>query len=148
MIADQLDEEMQKQGIKIFRNTNGVRSIKSDGLKKTVLLQNGEEITDVDTVIMAAGRSPLVEPLNLPAAGVSLNEQKGTIDVNEYSETTAKGVYAVGDVCGNVELTPMAIAAGRRLADRLFGGPEWKNAKVSYHNVPTVVFSHPPIGTI
>ena len=148
MIADQLDEEMQKQGIKIFRNTNGVRSIKRDGLKKTVLLQNGEEITDVDTVIMAAGRSPLVEPLNLPAAGVSLNEQKGTIVVNEYSETTAKGVYAVGDVCGNVELTPMAIAAGRRLADRLFGGPEWKNAKVSYDNVPTVVFSHPPIGTI
>jgi glutathione reductase (NADPH) len=148
MIADQLDEEMVKQGITIYRNTNGVDSIKSDGLKKTVYLRNGEEITGVDTVIMAAGRAPLVEPLNLSAAGVSQKQSKGAIVVNEYSETTAKGVYAVGDVCGNVELTPMAIAAGRRLADRLFGGPEWKNAKVSYDNVPTVVFSHPPIGTI
>ncbi len=54
---------------------------------------------------MAAGHSPSVKPLNLPAAGVSLNEQKGTIVVNEYSGTIVEGVYAVGDVCGNVELT-------------------------------------------
>lgn len=68
--------------------------------------------------------------------------------MNEYSETNVKGIYALGDVCGNVELTPMAIAAGRRLADRLFGGPEFAEAKVSYDLVPTVVFSHPTIGTI
>ena len=148
MISDQLDLEMVKQGITIHRNTDGVKSITSDGTTKTVHLQNGEVITDVDVVLMAAGRAPLVESLNLSMAGVSQKENKGTIVVNEYSETTTKGVFAIGDVCGNVELTPMAIAAGRRLADRLFGGPEWKNAKVSYENVPTVVFSHPPIGTI
>jgi len=148
MIADTLDNEMQRQGIDIFRNTDGLKKITVDdnGLK-SVTLQNGEVIEGCDAIIMATGRSPLVEPLNLPGAGVEQND-KGYIVVNEYSETNVDGVFAVGDVCGNVELTPMAIAAGRRLADRLFGGPEFKNAKVSYENVPTVVFSHPPIGTI
>jgi glutathione reductase (NADPH) len=56
------------------------------------------------------------------------------------------GIYALGDVCGRVQLTPMAIAAGRRLADRLFGG--MPTAKADYEDVPTVVFSHPPIGTV
>lgn len=149
VLADTLDVEMQRQGIDIYRNSNGVAKITANaesGLKE-VTLNNGEVISDVDCVLMATGRSPLVEPLNLPAAGVEQTE-KGHIVVNEYSETTAEGVYALGDVCGNVELTPMAIAAGRRLADRLFGGPEFANAKVSYDNVPTVVFSHPPMGTI
>ena len=143
-----LDEEMQRQGIEIFRNTNGVEKITStpDGIK-TVYLKNGEIIEDVDTVIMAPGREPVVESLNLGGVGVQQREG-GYIDTNEYSETNVKGVYALGDVCGVVELTPMAIAAGRRLADRLFGPSEWKYAKVSYDLVPTVVFSHPPIGTI
>ena len=149
VLADNLDIEMQRQGIDIYRNTNGVAKITADaesGLKE-VTLNNGEVISGVECVLMATGRSPLVEPLNLPAAGVQQSE-KGYIVVNEYSETTADGVFALGDVCGNVELTPMAIAAGRRLADRLFGGPEFADAKVSYDNVPTVVFSHPPMGTI
>jgi len=148
ILSDTLDAEMQRQGINIFRDTNGLAKIEvgSDGLK-TVTLQNGETIDGVDTVLMATGRAPLVEPLNLPGAGV---EQKdgGYIVTDDYSATNVDGVFALGDVCGNVELTPMAIAAGRRLADRLFGGPEFKDAKVSYDYVPTVVFSHPPIGTI
>ena len=147
-VLQALGTEMQRQGINIHRNTNGVEKIEvgEDGLKK-VTLQNGESIDGVDTVLMATGRAPLVEPLNLPGAGV---EQKkgGYIVTDDYSATNVDGVFALGDVCGNVELTPMAIAAGRRLADRLFGGPEFKDAKVSYEHVPTVVFSHPPIGTI
>ncbi|KAL7467386.1 hypothetical protein ACHAXS_007633 [Conticribra weissflogii] len=108
MIAETLDTEMERQGITIFRNTNGVGKISLDeqtGLK-TVVLNNGEMIEDVDVVIMAAGRRPAVESLNLKNVGV---EQKdgGYISVNEYSETNVGGVYAVGDVCGNVELTPM-----------------------------------------
>lgn len=148
MIADTLDDEMQRQGINIYRNTNGVKKIEldSDGLK-TVTLNNGEVIGGVDTVLIATGRSPLVEPLNLPDAGIKQRDG-GYVVTDEYSATNVDGVFALGDVCGNVELTPMAIAAGRRLADRLFGGPEWKDAKVSYDNVPTVVFSHPPVGTI
>ena len=148
MLSDTLDEEMQRQGIDICRNTDGVKSITlaEDGTK-TVSLNNGETIEGVDAVIVATGRAPLVGPLNLEGAKVEQKE-KGYIAVNEFCETSAEGVYALGDVCGDVELTPMAIAAGRRLADRLFGGPEFKDAKVSYENVPTVVFSHPPIGTI
>lgn len=149
ILADTLDDEMQRQGINIFRDTNGVEKIELDeatGLK-TVYLNNGEKIEGVDTVLMATGRSPLVEPLNLDGAGVAQREG-GYIVANEYSETNVDGIFALGDVCGNIELTPMAIAAGRRLADRLFGGPQYEGVKVSYENVPTVVFSHPPIGTI
>jgi glutathione reductase (NADPH) len=148
IVRTTLDEEMQRQGIEIFRNTNGVAKITLDenGLK-TVHLKNGEVIEGVDAVLMAPGRAPLVEPLNLPAQGVEQKES-GHIVTNDYSETNVEGIYALGDVCGNVELTPMAIAAGRRLADRLFGPEEWKDAKVSYDLVPTVVFTHPTIGTI
>ena len=150
MLSDALDVEMQRQGINIFRNTMGVSRIKYDessGLKQ-IILNNGEVINDVDVVIMAAGRSPLVDSLGLQDVGIQ-QKDGGYIEVNEYSETSVDRVYAVGDVCGNVELTPMAIAAGRRLADRLFSGnPDLAHAKVSYDKVPTVVFSHPPIGTI
>mmetsp|Transcript_57214 Transcript_57214/g.170575 ORF Transcript_57214/g.170575 Transcript_57214/m.170575 type:complete len:430 (-) Transcript_57214:192-1481(-) len=148
IVADALDDEMQRQGITIVRNTNGVKSITLDeDESKTVHLNNGEVIEGVDSVIMAAGRKPLVGPLNLDGAGIE-QRKGGYIAVNDFSETNVKGVYALGDVCGNTELTPMAIAAGRRLADRLFGGPDYAGVKVSYDNVPTVVFSHPPIGTI
>jgi len=148
ILRDTLDDEMQRQGINIYRNTNGVEKIEldADGLKK-VTLNNGEIIEGVECVLMATGRAPNVEPLNLPASGIDQNK-KGYIVTDEYSKTSADSVFALGDVCGNVELTPMAIAAGRRLSDRLFGGPEHKDAKVSYDNVATVVFAHPPIGTI
>lgn len=148
IIAETLDDEMAKQGIVVHKETNGVKSIVVDdnGLK-TVTLNNGDVISDVDCVLMATGRKPLVEPLNLSGAGVN-QKPSGHIIVDEYSATSADGIFALGDVCGNVELTPMAIAAGRRLADRLFGPDEYNDAKVSYDLVPTVVFSHPPIGTI
>jgi glutathione reductase (NADPH) len=148
ILRSTLDEEMQRQGVEIFRNTNGVEKITlaEDGLK-TVHLKNGEQIENVDTVLVALGRAPLVEPLNLSARGVE-QQSGGYIATNEYSETNVEAIYALGDICGNVELTPMAIAAGRRLADRLFGPEKWEDVKVSYDLVPTVVFSHPTIGTI
>jgi glutathione reductase (NADPH) len=148
ILKDTLDEEMQRQGIEIVRNSNGLEKIEAnpDGTK-TVYLKNGDKITDVDCVLVAPGREPNVEHLNLEATAVE-RSKKGYVVANEYSETAEDGVYALGDVCGKVELTPMAIAAGRRLADRLFGGPEYQNVKVSYDLVPTVVFSHPTIGTI
>lgn len=145
LIRDTLDSEMLRQGISILRNTGGVKSIAETAGSKTVTCADGSVVEGVDCVLMATGRAPLTEPLGLEEAGVSQGP-RGHVIVDEYSETTKKGVYALGDVCGNVELTPMAIAAGRRLADRLFGNV--KDAKVSYDLVPTVVFSHPPIGTI
>ncbi|KAL7561589.1 hypothetical protein ACA910_004181 [Epithemia clementina (nom. ined.)] len=149
MLRDTLDAEMQRQGIEIFRNTDGLEKIVlgDDGLK-TVYLKNGQMIEGVDTVLMAAGRRPNTDKLGLEIGGVEFDAKRGYIGVNEFSETNVEGVYALGDVVGKVELTPMAIAAGRRLADRLFGGPQFAGAKVSYDFVPTVVFSHPPIGTI
>lgn len=72
--------------------------------------------------------------------------KKKNIIVDDYQNTTVNNIYALGDVCGRVELTPMAIAAGRKLADRLFG--DMPDAKADYENVPTVIFSHPPIGTV
>ena len=76
---------------------------------------------------------------------------RGEIEVNEYQETSAKGIYAVGDITNHGwELTPVAIAAGRRLAHRLFDPTvqDVSKMKLDYENIPSVVFSHPPIGTI
>ncbi|KAL7525910.1 hypothetical protein ACHAXR_002108, partial [Thalassiosira sp. AJA248-18] len=107
-LSEMLDDEMERHGIHIYRNTEGLNRI-DDGLdgRKVVILNNGEVIEDVDVVIMAAGRSPAVDSLNLEDIGVEQKEG-GYITVNEYSETNVDGVYAVGDVTGNVELTPMA----------------------------------------
>lgn len=142
MISDILDVEMEKkQGVHILRNTLGAKQIFLDeNGKKCIEFLNGDVVRDLDCVIMAVGRAPLVKPLNLEAVGMK-QTKRGHIVVNEYSETNVQNVYALGDVCGKVELTPMAIAAGRRLADRKFGPEEYKDAKVSYENVPTVVFS-------
>lgn len=145
-ISDLLDAEYQKAGITIHRNTNGVAKIELvDGLKKVTMV-NGEVIEGADMVLMAPGRVPAVDGLGLDKAGVKLKEGKNFIEVDEFQNTNVDNIYALGDVCGRVELTPMAIAAGRRLSDRLFGGAAYEKAKASYDNVPTVVFSHPPIG--
>lgn len=116
----------------------------SDG-KLVVITNSGEKIGPVDKVILATGRQPFTSGLGLDKAGVKLTD-RGFIDVDAYQRTSQPSIHALGDVCGKVQLTPMAIAAGRRLADRLFGNiPE---AKADYENVPTIVFSHPPIATV
>jgi glutathione reductase (NADPH) len=164
LLSDTLDEEMQRQGIQMYRHTNGIRSIElleddAHASAKIVHLHNGESIVGVDTVIVATGRRPNVDSLNLTAVGVvqrpndngndNGNENcGGYIAVDEYARTSVESIFAIGDVVGHVELTPTAIATGRRLADRLFGGDHLAHAKVSLDLVPTVVFSHPTIGTI
>ena len=74
------------------------------------------------------------------------HDDAGYIPTDQWEDTNIKGIYAIGDVNGKAQLTPVAIAAGRRLADRLFGGKPERH--VDYQNIPTVVFSHPPIGTV
>ena len=157
MVSDGLDAEMVKAGIHIHRNTNGVAKVQADQEgKKIVTLVSGDVIYGADVVLMAAGRvpntedlcsecewAPNTEKLHLENCGVKITPRKYII-VDEYQNTNIENIYALGDVCGKVELTPMAIAVGRRLADRLFSGkPEHANAKCSYEYVPTVVFSHP-----
>jgi glutathione reductase (NADPH) len=104
-------------------------------------------VSDVDNLIWAIGRTPETHGIGLEEAGVKLGE-KGHIIVDEFQNTAVDNIYALGDVTGEVELTPVAIAAGRRLAHRLFGGPEFSNLKLDYKNVPSVVFSHPEVGSI
>eukprot|EP01056_Protomagalhaensia_sp_Gyna25_P006132 Protomagalhaensia_sp_Gyna_25__6131@NODE_99_length_5285_cov_19_953298_g76_i0_p3_GENE_NODE_99_length_5285_cov_19_953298_g76_i0NODE_99_length_5285_cov_19_953298_g76_i0_p3_ORF_typecomplete_len483_score47_35Pyr_redox_2/PF07992_14/2_7e57Pyr_redox_2/PF07992_14/7_2e02Pyr_redox_dim/PF02852_22/1_1e26Pyr_redox/PF00070_27/0_0047Pyr_redox/PF00070_27/5_1e11Pyr_redox_3/PF13738_6/3e15FAD_oxidored/PF12831_7/7_1e10GIDA/PF01134_22/6_7e07GIDA/PF01134_22/1e02K_oxygenase/PF13434_6/6_9e02K_oxygenase/PF13434_6/6_4e07FA len=115
--------------------------------KLSVVLSNGERFDGFDSIISAIGRVPEIECLKLDNAGIETASSKHII-VDDFQKTNVSGIYAIGDVCGKVELTPMAIAAGRRLADRLFlSSAEYQEARPSYEHVPTVVFSHPPIGT-
>jgi glutathione reductase (NADPH) len=108
-------------------------------------VRDGRRLTPFDAVVWAIGRVPAVEGLGLERAGVELDAY-GFIVTDKYQVTSGEGIYAVGDVTGRTQLTPVAIAAGRRLSDRLFGGqPE---RYLDYENIPTVVFGHPPIGTV
>lgn len=145
LIVSTLMSEMKKQGMNYVPNQSPVKIEKGADGRLTIHTKSGEIFGPFNEIIMATGRVPCTDSLNLAAAGVT-TDQKGYIQVDEYQQTSTKGVYALGDVCGKVELTPTAIAAGRRLADRLFG--KMPNAKADYENVPTVVFSHPVIGTV
>lgn len=98
-----------------------------------------------DAVLWATGRIPNTSELNLEAAGVNLYPG-GYVEIDKYQNTTGHNIYAVGDVTGRAELTPVAIAAGRRLSERLFN--EKEKEYLTYDNIPTVIFTHPPIGTI
>ena len=104
----------------------------------------------VDCLLWAIGRTPEVEDLQLQNTGIQIphSGKKPFIPVDEYQNTAVPSIYALGDVTGKVELTPVAIAAGRRLSDRLFGPPQFVNTKLDYEMIPSVVFSHPEAGTI
>jgi glutathione reductase (NADPH) len=106
---------------------------------------DGRSVGPFDCLMWAIGRNATVAGLALERAGVRL-DASGFIATDMYQATSADGIYAVGDVAGRAQLTPVAIAAGRRLADRLFGGCAARH--VDYDLIPTVIFGHPPIGTV
>ncbi|MDC0612149.1 glutathione-disulfide reductase [Vibrio sp.] len=145
MIIETLTEVMEAEGPALHTHSVPKEVVKESDGSLTLHLENGES-QNVDTLIWAIGRHPATEAINLQAAGVAINE-RGYIKVDEYQETNVKGIYCVGDIMeGGIELTPVAVKAGRQLSERLFNNkPE---AKMDYDLVPTVVFSHPPIGTI
>lgn len=153
-ISANCTKELEHAGIELWRNTQ-VKSVRkmNQGLEVTLVTrdtENKEEekikvIEDVDCLLWAIGREPNISGLNLSQIGVDIDE-RGHIVVDEFQNTSRQGIYAVGDVCGKALLTPVAIAAGRKLAHRIFENkPE---SKVDYSNIPTVVFAHPPIGTV
>jgi len=145
MLRETLMEEMQDSGINIITNSS-VSEVTRDGEGMLrVNCRGGISLTGLDSLIWAIGRIPNTEELDLPAAGVEMDE-KGFVPTDEWQNTNVAGIYAIGDVTGRAALTPVAIAAGRRLADRLFGGKP--DSRLIYENIPTVVFSHPPIATI
>lgn len=144
MLRETLMEEMIDSGISIHANTTLTRVEQLDeGL--CLHANNGQELSGYDCLVWAVGRRPLTAELNLAAAGVQRDAQ-GYIPVDDFQNTNVPGIYAVGDVTGRVPLTPVAIAAARRLADRLFNGQSER--RLEYSNIPSVVFSHPPIATI
>jgi glutathione reductase (NADPH) len=144
MLREAVMREMAADGIEIHTRSH-VREAVREGTGITLRCVEGREIAGLDCVLWAIGRAPNVEDLNLEAAGVK-TDGSGHAVTDEWQNTSAAGVYAVGDVTGREALTPVAIAAGRRLADRLFGGQP--DRKLVYENIPTVIFSHPPIGTV
>jgi glutathione reductase (NADPH) len=147
LMISSLTEEMEKSGVKIVKNTNGVQKVTkaADGTL-TITTESGELI-EADCLIWAIGRKPNMENIGLEKIGVKVSSSSNYIETDEFQNTSVPNVYSVGDVQGRVLLTPVAIAAGRRLSNRLFGGAEFAQDKLDYTNVASVVFSHPPIGT-
>ena len=143
-IVEVLVEEMKKNGQPLHTHKVPQKLEKLDNGDIQIHFEDGTTHTS-QKVIWAVGRKANVHQLNLEAAGVELTE-RGFIQVDEYQNTTTAGIYALGDVSGEKELTPVAIKAGRTLAERLFNGKT--DAKMDYELIPTVVFSHPAIGSI
>lgn len=144
MLREELATRMTDDGIDIrYRSQPQAVSRNADG---ALVVDCGEAgSVEVDCVLWAIGRRANTGGLNLAAAGVTANAD-GTIPVDAFQNTDASGIYAIGDLTGAAELTPVAIAAGRRLAARLFLNQP--DARLDYRNIPTVVFSHPTIGTV
>jgi glutathione reductase (NADPH) len=144
MLREQLMEQMRSDGVEIITRARILRaSRQDDGI--AVDLDNGATLEGFDTLFWAVGRRPNTDGIDLAATGLAVNPN-GTLAVDDFQQTGVPGIYAIGDVVGKFELTPVAIAAGRRLADRLFGGMTGRH--LPYENIPTVIFSHPPIGTV
>ena len=144
MLGDVLMQELHNNHIHLATETSVSQLIKGpDGIM--VQDQNGKTHGGYDSVIWAIGRTPNIETLNLDAVGIATDARKH-IKVDDFQNTNLKNVYAIGDVTGKYPLTPVAIAAGRRLADRLFN--QQSERHLEYENIPSVVFSHPPIGTV
>ncbi|KAF7772336.1 glutathione reductase (NADPH) [Pseudoalteromonas citrea] len=146
LIVETLTEVMDKEGPTLHTHSTPKEITKEADGSVTLHLENGES-HNVEQLIWAIGREPVTDLINLKATDVDTN-QRGFIKVDEFQNTSVDGIYALGDIMeGGIELTPVAVKAGRMLAERLFN-PELPNAKMDYSLVPTVVFSHPPIGTI
>lgn len=145
MIINTLVEVMDAEGPTLHTHSIPKEVVKEADGSVTLHFENGES-HNTDVLIWAIGRNPTTDKINLAATGVETNN-RGYIKVDEYQQTNVDGIYCVGDIMeGGIELTPVAVKAGRQLSERLFNGKT--DAKMDYKLVPTVVFSHPPIGTI
>ena len=145
LIVETLLEVMAQDGIRLHTQAIPQEVVKNSDGSLTLKLADGRS-QEVDCLVWAIGREPATDKINLAATGVVAND-RGFIPVDKFQNTNVAGIYAVGDIIeGGIELTPVAVAAGRRLSERLFNNKP--NEHLDYNLVPTVVFSHPPIGTI
>jgi len=154
LISKSVTEKMEADGVALHKHTQVKKVTKNpkNGLMDVTVEtvspcgeKNTELLTGVDCLLWAIGRKSSTEKIGLEKVGVELTK-RGDIVVDEYQNTSVDGIYAVGDAQGKGLLTPVAIAAGRKLAHRLFDGKtDWK---LDYTNVPSVIFTHPPCGSI
>ncbi len=144
MLGEEVMQAMENSGIRFDTRVIPARVEKvDDGL--VMISEDGRRFGPADCVLWAVGREPNSDTLALEAAGVQ-TDGKGFIPVDKYQTTNVEHIFAIGDVTGAQALTPVAIAAGRRLADRIYGKMEGRH--LDYRLVPTVIFSHPPMGTV
>ncbi len=144
MLGKALMREMRAAGITIHEQAMPA-SLREEGSLKTYVARDGREFSGFDCVLWAVGRTPNVAPLDLDKTGVLL-DPGNFVATDGLQNTNVPGLYAIGDVTGRAQLTPVAIAAGRRLSDRVFG--KMTDRHLDYNMIPTVVFTHPPIGTV
>jgi glutathione reductase (NADPH) len=142
-IIPTLQENMTKLGLEYRVNCAHTSVEKINNCSYKVNLKDGTSI-EAERVLCAIGRPPNTEALKLENAGVKL-DNKGAIQVDDYQNTNVEGIYAIGDVTNQVSLTPVAIRQGRLVSQRIFNG---ENVKMNYDNIATVIFSHPPIGSV
>lgn len=145
MLREMLMEQMRADGIEISTDTSIAGLERAADSSLTIRCTDGRVLPGFDALLWAIGRGPATTDLGLAAAGVESDEH-GNVPVDAYQATNVPGIYAIGDVTGRFALTPVAVAAGRRLADRVFGGMH--DRRLDYENIATVVFSHPPVGTV
>jgi glutathione reductase (NADPH) len=144
MLRDSLMAQMRADRVRMVTRARVTRVGKASGAIR-IECDNGQAVEDLDTLIWAVGRRSNADKFDLGKTGVKVNDA-GDIISDGYQTTNVAGIYAIGDTTGQFGLTPVAIAAGRRLADRVFGG--MTERRLVYENIPTVLFTHPPIGTV
>ncbi len=156
MIQETMTKHYEEIGIHVHRNHPGIKEViqlnagPEDGSdpreKKLKIISNDGTEMETNELLWAIGRGPEDRNLGLDNINIKRNK-KGHIVVDKYQNSSVEGVYALGDITGQAELTPVAIAAGRMLGNRLFGPPEVKDSFLDYDSIPSVVFSHPEVGT-
>ena len=144
MLGKSLVREMRDQGIIIHDHVVPAQVREDSGLK-TLMAVDGREFAGFDCLLWAVGRAANVSGLDLKQAGVAVDDCNFVV-TDAFQNTNVPGLYGIGDVTGRAALTPVAIASGRRLSDRLFGNQT--DRRLEYSMIPTVVFTHPPIGTV
>ena len=145
MLRETLLEQMLDQGIDIRARTQICEIIKQADGSLSVIDDKGNTTDGYNEIIWAIGRHPNTEGMNLDAIKLECDED-GFIQTDLFQNTNVENVFALGDVTGRAPLTPVAIAAGRRLGDRLYNNQ--KDRHLDYKMIATAVFSHPPIGTV
>jgi glutathione reductase (NADPH) len=143
-IRDRLLQISVMAGMKFRFNAPFERVDKAEDGTLLIHLGDGQDPIEADVLLFALGRVPKTPGLGLDSAGVELS-RNGAVIVNADNQSTCPSIYAIGDVTDRVQLTPVAIREGQAFADTIFGG---KPTRVDYENIPSAVFSHPPIGGV